>query len=136
MDTDFLLGPTPGWTGSVSDDARFELRLLVDAELFGYSAYMRRYHYLGNSPLVGESLRDGAWLDGELVALLGWAGGTKHNAARDRYIGWDEACRRERLHLVVNNARFLILPWVRQHNLASRVLGASLRRLSADCYRR
>jgi predicted transposase YbfD/YdcC len=132
LEDDFLLGPTPGWTGTVADNAPFELRPLVAKERDGFRAYMHRYHYLGDSPLVGESLRYGAWLDGELVALLGWAGATLHNGARDRYVGWDEACRRERLHLVVNNARYLILPWVRQPNLASRVLGANLRRLSAD----
>jgi len=66
------------------------------------------------------------------VALLRWPGATLHDGVRDRYIGWDDACRRARLHLVVNNARFLILPWVRQPNLASRVLGANLQRLSAD----
>jgi predicted transposase YbfD/YdcC len=93
---------------------------------------MRRYHYLGDSPLVGESLSYGAWLDGDLVALLGWAGATLHNGPRDLHIGWDEVCHRKRLHLVVNNARYLILPWVRQPNLASRVLGANLRRLSDD----
>jgi hypothetical protein len=93
---------------------------------------MHAYHRLGDSPLVGESMRYGAWLDGELVALLGWTGATLHNAARDRFIGWDDSCRRQRLHLVVQNARYLVLPWVQQPNLASRVLGATLRRLSAD----
>lgn len=132
MEVDFLLGPTPGFSGKVSNDAPLMVRPIVSEESAGFSAYMQRYHYLGNSPLVGESLRYGAWLDGELVALLGWAGATLHNAARDRYIGWDDARRQARLHLVVNNGRFLILPWVRQHNLASRVLGANLRRLSAD----
>ncbi len=132
LDGDFLLGPTPGWPGTVADNAPFELRLTMAEERIGFRAYMQRYHYLGDSPLVGESLRYCAWLDGELVALLGWAGATLHNGPRDQYIGWDKACRRERLHLVVNNARYLILPWVRQPNLASRVLGASLRRLSVD----
>lgn len=132
LDGDFLLGPTPGWPGTVADNTPLELRPIVAEERIGFRAYMERYHYLGDSPLVGESLRYGAWLDGELVALLGWAGATLHNGPRDRHIGWDEACRRERLHLVVNNARYLILPWVRQPNLASRVLGANLRRLSVD----
>lgn len=132
LEDELFLGPTPGWTGTVAHNAPFELRPILDQERTGFRAYMHRYHYLGDSPLVGESLRYGAWLDGELVALLGWAGATLHNGARDRYISWDEACRRARLHLVVNNARYLILPWVRQPNLASRVLGANLRRLSAD----
>lgn len=132
MDVGFLLGPTPNWTGSAPTDAILEVRPVTNEERVGFSAYMQQYHYLGDSPLVGESLRYAAWLGGELVALLGWSGATKHNASRERYIGWDSACRSKRLHLVVNNARFLILPWVKQHNLASRVLGANLRRLSSD----
>ena len=132
LDDELLLGPTPGWPGTVADDAPLDLRPIVDKERAVFRAYMRQYHYLGDSPLVGESLRYGAWLDEELVALLGWSSATLHNGPRDRYVGWDEACHRERLHLLVNNARYLILPWVRQPNLASRVLGANLRRLSND----
>jgi len=132
LEDDLLLGEPAGWPGYVADHAPLELRLIVDGELGAFRAYMRRYHYLGDSPLVGESLRYGAWLDEELVALLGWAGATLHNGPRDRYIGWDKVCHRERLHLVVNNGRYLVLPWVRQPNLASRVLGANLRRLSND----
>jgi len=132
LDDEILLGPTPGWPDTVADDAPLELRPIVDEERAVFRAYMRQYHYLGDSPLVGESLRYGAWLDEELVALLGWSSATLHNGPRDRYVGWDEACHRERLHLLVNNARYLILPWVRQPNLASRVLGANLRCLSND----
>lgn len=127
-----LLGPTPVWRGPVAATAPFEVRLIVFEERAMFRAYLRRYHYLGDSPLVGESLRYGALLDGELVALLGWAGATLHNGSRDQHIGWDETCHRDHLHLVANNARFLILPWVEQPNLASRVLGANLRRLSRD----
>lgn len=132
LDDELLLGPMPGWPGTVADDAPLDLRPIVDEERVVFRAYMRQYHYLGDSPLVGESLRYGAWLDEELVALLGWSSATLHNGPRDRYVGWDAACHRERLHLLVNNARYLILPWVRQPNLASRVLGANLRRLSND----
>lgn len=98
----------------------------------GWRTYMARYHYLGCGTLVGESLRYAAWLGGELVALLGWAGATLHNAPRDQHLGWTAQQKRERLHLVANNVRFLILPWVRVPHLASRILGANLRRLSAD----
>ena len=55
-----------------------------------------------------------------------------HAPLRERYIGWDEPTKRQRRHLVVNNFRFLVLPWVRVHNLASKVLALTVRRLSAD----
>ena len=56
--------------------------------------------------------------------------------ARDRFIGWNAAQRAARLHLVVNNARFLILPWVHLRNLASRVLARISKRLPQDWQQR
>jgi hypothetical protein len=77
-------------------------------------------------------LRYVALLDGEMVALLGWGAAVLHNRPRDRYVGWDPGTRAANLHLVVNNARFLIVPWAHRLHLASRVLAANLRRLSRD----
>jgi len=55
-----------------------------------------------------------------------------HLAARDRWIGWTAERQSVRLHLIANNSRFVILTPGRVPNLASRVLGPVLRRLSAD----
>lgn len=93
---------------------------------------MERFHYLGDATLVGESLRYLAQLDGEMVALLSWGAASLHNGPRDRHVGWDEASKKANLNLVVNNARFLVLPWGRRPHVASRVLAANLRRLSRD----
>ncbi len=57
-------------------------------------------------------------------------------AARDGWIGWDEATRRRNLQRVVNNRRFLILPWVRVRNLASSVLSLVARQLPGDWHSR
>ena len=101
-------------------------------ELPGWRAHMERFHYLGDAALVGESLRYLAELDGEWVALLSWGAASLRNGPRDRYVGWDEATKQAKLDRVVNNARFLILPWSRRPHLASRVLATNLRRLSRD----
>ncbi|MDQ1341872.1 MAG: hypothetical protein QG571_489 [Pseudomonadota bacterium] len=101
-------------------------------EVLSWRAHMERFHYLGDVELVGESLRYGAYLDGEFVALLSWSAASLRNGPRDRYVGWDNATKEARLSLVVNNTRFLVLPWARRPHLASRVLGANLRRLSRD----
>lgn len=101
-------------------------------ELLPWRAHMERFHYLGDAALVGESLRYVAELDGEVVALLSWGAASLRNGPRDRYVGWEQDSRTANLHLVVNNARFLILPSARRPHLASRVLGANLRRLSRD----
>ena len=64
--------------------------------------------------------------------MIGFGASAWKAAARDRFIGWSVAQREARLHLVVNNARFLILPWVQVRNLASLVLAHSSRRLPDD----
>jgi hypothetical protein len=108
------------------------VRPIVSEERLGWRLYVERYHYLGDRPIVGEHLLYAAFLDGELVALLGWASAALRAPLREKYIGWDEATKHRRLHFVANNVRFLILPWVRVRHLASKILAVNLRRLSAD----
>jgi len=108
------------------------VRPIERQERLGWRVYMERYHYLGFRPLVGEHLLYAAYLDTEPVALLGWASAALRVPVRERYVGWDESARRCHLHLVANNVRFLVLPWVRVRHLASKVLAANLRRLSRD----
>lgn len=97
-----------------------------------WRAHMERFHYLGDAAPVGESLRYAAYLDGEQVALLSWGAASLRNGPRDHYVGWDKRAKLEKLDHVVNNTRFLMLPWIRRPHLASRVLAANLRRLSRD----
>lgn len=111
------------------------VRPIEPEERLGWRIYMARYHYLGWRPIVGENLLYAALLGSELVALMGWAGAALQAPLRERYIGWDEPTKRKRLHLVANNIRFLVLPWIRVKHLASKVLAANLRRLSSDWHR-
>jgi hypothetical protein len=53
-------------------------------------------------------------------------------APRDDFIGWDAETRKANLHLVTNNMRFLVLPWVTVPHLASHILGRVARRISSD----
>lgn len=108
------------------------VRPIAAEERLGWRLYMERYHYLGDRPVVGEHLLYVALLDGEMVALLGWASAAFRAPLREAHVGWDEATKRRRLHLVANNIRFLIPPWVRVRHLASKILAMNLRRLSAD----
>ncbi|MFZ4536847.1 Druantia anti-phage system protein DruA [Propionivibrio sp.] len=64
--------------------------------------------------------------------LLGFGAATWLCASRDKFIGWSHEQRQKNLHLVVSNARFLILPWVCSDNLASKVLGLAARQLAED----
>jgi Domain of unknown function (DUF4338)/DDE_Tnp_1-associated/Transposase DDE domain len=108
------------------------VRPVVPAEAPRWRRDVGRYHYLGAAPLVGETLRYVALAGDEPVAWLGWAAAALYNPPRDRYLGWDPSTRRRRLPWVVNNVRFLILPWVHVPNLASRILAVNLRRLVRD----
>jgi hypothetical protein len=97
-----------------------------------WNEYVDRYHYLRYQPLAGAQLRYFALSQDRPLALLGFAAAAWKVHARDRFIGWTAAQRQARLHLIVNNARFLILPWVRSRNLASRLLAIATRRLAED----
>jgi len=108
------------------------VRPITAAERPQWQQHIGSYHYLGACALIGESLCYVATVGGEWVALLGWAAAALRNPPRDRYLGWDRRTKERRLSLVVNNVRFLVLPWIRQPHLASRILAANLRRLSAD----
>ncbi len=70
---------------------------------------------------------------GQYLALIAFGVAALHLKARDRWIGWSPRQRARRLRLVANNSRFLVLPEREKlPNLASRVLGLVLRRLSDD----
>jgi len=97
-----------------------------------WNEYIDRYHYLGYTPLPGAQLRYFIKSDDQILALMGFSAAAWTCAPRDGYIGWDTETRKKNLHLVVNNARFLILPWIRSYNLASRILSAAARRIVSD----
>ena len=105
-----------------------------DDYLWGY--LLHHYHYLGLPGLVGEHIRYLVYLNDQVVACLAWASAAFKVKSRDDIIGWDAVTRRRRFHLVANNARFLVLPWVRVKHLASKILSLSCRRLSDDWQQR
>lgn len=112
---------------------RVTVRLVHDAERDPFDRLLEERHYLASARLAGQSLRYVAELDGQWVALLTFSAAALHLKAREAWLGWTPRQRARRLGLVVNNRRFLVLPErARYPNLASRVLGLCLRRLSAD----
>jgi hypothetical protein len=101
-----------------------------------WNEYVARYHYLGYTPLSGSQMRYNVYAGTQLVALLSFGASAWKLAGRDRFIGWPEPQRLKNLQLVVNNARFLILPWVRSKGLASKILSKIARQLPEDWHRR
>jgi hypothetical protein len=97
-----------------------------------WNEYIDRYHYLGYAPLPGAQLRYFIRSEEQILALLGFSAAAWKCAPRDDFIGWEPEMRKKNLPLVVNNARFLILPWVCSHNLASRILSMAAKRIGSD----
>jgi hypothetical protein len=64
-----------------------------------------------------------------LVAAVVWCAAALHLKDRDAWVGWDAVTRAQRLKLVAQNRRFLVLDAARRPNLASQSLGAALREL-------
>jgi hypothetical protein len=110
-----------------------QVRLAQPPELPRIQSLLRRHHYLGPLLPVGERLfyvaldKQGRW-----VGVLIFCAAAHCLRHRDQWIGWDHEQRRRRLALVVNNMRYLLIPYRTVPNLGSRVLKLVLARLSED----
>ncbi|MFZ1126612.1 DUF4338 domain-containing protein [Methanoregula sp.] len=107
-------------------------RVATPEESILWNELVERYHYLGYQPLPGAQVRYLVRSGERLLGALGFGAAAWKVAARDSFVGWTPDERKDRLHLVVNNARFLILPWVKVKNLASRILGLAARQVAHD----
>ncbi|MDA0839282.1 MAG: DUF4338 domain-containing protein, partial [Planctomycetota bacterium] len=81
-------------------------------ESFLWNELIQRYHYLGYAPMGGAQLRYFVSSGHHLLAALGFGAAAWKVQPRDQFIGWSTEARERNLHFVVNNARYLILPWV------------------------
>lgn len=126
--------PLEGSAGRLSD---LRLAPVTDKEASRlWNGLIDRYHYLGYTPLPGAQVRYLIESEQGVLGALGFGAAAWKVAARDRWIGWERPARETHLGRVVNNARFLLLPWVRVRNLASRVLALAARRVPEDFHAR
>lgn len=125
--------PRPCIHAPVETLTDLHLDLVVDSKDSDlWREYIHRYHYLGYTPLPGAQLRYTARANGNPVAFLGFGAAAWSTAPRDTFIGWTHQQRQQNLHLIVNNARFLVLPWIKSKNLASKLLSMVAKRLAGD----
>lgn len=97
-----------------------------------FNGLISEHHYLGYTQPVGEHLKYVAFAGQRPIACLAWGSAPWYIGARDRFIGWSQKSRENNLHLIANNLRFLILPWVDVPCLASYLLALNRHRLSED----
>ena len=123
-------------TGIVNNFYPVSLELVSDTDKEAlWDEYVERYHELKYGSPFGNRIKYFITISGEnpqyagclLFSASSWA-----LEERDKLIGWEKEERKQRLHLIVNNSRFLIFPWIKIKNLASYALGESARRIRKD----
>jgi hypothetical protein len=118
---------------AITDLEPITLRLVGDVEGSLFRQFIRRYHYLGYRVPVGANLRYFVESsNGRILALMQWTSPAWKMAPRDQWIGWNSQQRACHLQCIVNNSRFLILPWVQVKGLASTILARAANQLPID----
>jgi hypothetical protein len=112
---------------------RVSLRLIHDEEQERFDQLLETQHYLQSARIGGRYLRYIAQVDGHWVAILTFSCAAPHLKEREKWVGWSPQQRARRLGFVINNSRFLLLVERERHpNLASKILGLTLRRVAQD----
>jgi Domain of unknown function (DUF4338) len=102
-----------------------------------FRTWITQHHYLGYRVPVGASLRYLVRsVSGQVLACLLWSSPAWKMAPRDDWIGWSTTQREQNLQYIVQNSRFLILPWVRVSCLASKILSRCAGQLPKDWQQR
>ncbi|MBI1768230.1 MAG: DUF4338 domain-containing protein [Bacteroidetes bacterium] len=124
-------------SGSVENLKTIHIEMIQEkAENEIYKSLIGNYHYLGYHQGSGEQLRYLVYGSNQLLGCIGFQGASYKVGCRDEYIGWNKSQREKNLSMVINNGRFLLLPWVCVKNLASYVLGKMMKRINEDMEKR
>ncbi|MCK5784029.1 MAG: DUF4338 domain-containing protein, partial [Desulfobacterales bacterium] len=123
-------------TSKISDLEPVQIKMVRHTDMEPlYNSLVDQFHYLGYTQIVGNHLKYMAFSGNTPVACLGWGSAAWAVASRERFIGWSQPVKNNNLHFVVNNTRFLILPWVTVKCLASKIMALNIKRISADWIR-
>ena len=118
---------------SLSDFSVIDIQLVRGtAKEKTYNGLIDAFHYLGYQQQAGEQLKYLIYGDDRILSCLGFGAAALKVQDRDRFIGWTDEERKHNLQKIVNNNRFLILPWVKILNLASYILGKISRHIRID----
>lgn len=119
--------------GSLKEFQPITIHLVNRTELENVWDYMvRTYHYLSYHRMIGPRIKYLACFGDIPIAALSYNRAALKVGVRDKYLGWDEEQKLKLLPHVINNNRFLILPWVRIRYLASHLLSRTLKLLAKD----
>jgi hypothetical protein len=119
-----------GWVDNFSAIALKMVRRTPEEALWNYLVH--KYHYKSYKIIVGAHLKYIAYLDDQPIACMAWSSTVFRIQCRDQFIGWESDTRSKNNRFIINNSRFLIVPWIQIKNLASYLLGLSARTISRD----
>ena len=108
------------------------VRPVLPSEEAAFQGLMQQYHYLGYLPKIGNTIWYVATINNDWLGLLSFSAAALKCSARDRWIGWGHRLQYDRLNLVANNSRFLILPNCHFKNLATKILSLCRKRIQRD----
>ena len=119
--------------GALQDLGDLQLQLVTSPEDVRFSqSLLAHHHYRGALIAFGAQRRYLIQSNRGCLGTMVFSAAARQLRDRDRWIGWNQAIRRERRHLIVNNSRFLILPDVKVPHLASHLLAMAARQLVPD----
>lgn len=104
-------------------------------ELPRWRKYVNEYHRLGDKNVLGARLAYFIKTEETILGCLQFSASSWALSSREKWIGWNAIEKKKHLHLIVNNSRFLILPWVKVKNLASKALAIAIKQLQEDWLR-
>lgn len=108
------------------------VRPVLPPEEAAFQGLMQQYHYLGSLPKIGNTIWYVATINNDWLGLLSFSAAALKCSDRDRWIGWGHRLQYDRLNLVANNSRFLILPNCHFKNLATKILSLCRKRIQGD----
>ncbi len=119
--------------GSLKDHSSLAIKVASRKELEPlWDHLVRSYHYLGYQKLLGHSLKYLVFHQDRPIAALSFSAAALKVRVRDSFIGWTDEQRKENLKRIINNSRFLVLPWISIKNLASHILSCTVKQMIED----
>ena len=128
-----FIEPSGEIVGQINDFCPPSLKVVENSQqrqLWNY--LIEKYHYKRCRIIVGRHLKYLIYLNQDLIGCLAFADAVLQLGARDQWINWNTRQRQAGLARIINNVRFLILPWVRIRNLASKLLRLSTKIVPTD----
>ena len=123
-------------TGELKDFESIHLDIArAGGELKLWRKYVNDYHMLGDKQVFGSRLHYFVNSGEVKLGCMQFSASSWALESRDKWIGWGVEDRKARLHLIVNNSRFLIFPWVNIKNLASKALALAIKQIQNDWLR-